>query len=265
MLNLFERKGPESPSPDGGILEILDKAAEDFRFPALDNGYVYLAATRLTAFHCPGEWALVVEVFGFSPRSGQPDLSIQTFASSLSNRNPPSNYVTREAYENYLKNNKNNEFKIVYPIENDDWVDPDDTESVASSGHLMLRGKSLALPTISEFSEVGIVPSAKQPAVFEMCRFLAAKYRDDVLATTNERGFNVPSNLEPILTLEDWIHPDLVNDEKPSGTETFRQLAKVLATGNVTEYTLKGEGNTHWKKLARRRSFIDFDFEPCCG
>ncbi len=71
-----------------------------FTFPMLDNGYVYLAATRLSVFRSPEDWALVIEVFGFSPRGGTPDTHIHTYASRLHDRDPPGNYVTLAAHEN---------------------------------------------------------------------------------------------------------------------------------------------------------------------
>ncbi len=49
------------------ILRILDDCGGAFTFPALDNGYVYLAGTRLSLHRSPEDWALVIEVFGFSP------------------------------------------------------------------------------------------------------------------------------------------------------------------------------------------------------
>jgi hypothetical protein len=79
------------------ILEVLDDACRSYTFPMLDNGYVYLAATRLSAFSSSEDWALVIEVFGFSPRSRVPDVHIYTFASTLYNRDPAANYVSVEA------------------------------------------------------------------------------------------------------------------------------------------------------------------------
>jgi hypothetical protein len=35
------------------ILRVLDAGCESFTFPMLDNGYVYLAATRLSLFRSP--------------------------------------------------------------------------------------------------------------------------------------------------------------------------------------------------------------------
>jgi hypothetical protein len=45
----------------------------------LDNGYIYLAATRLSLFRSSRDWAITIEVFGYSPRAGIPDTSIYTF------------------------------------------------------------------------------------------------------------------------------------------------------------------------------------------
>ena len=96
-------------------LSILDRCCDTFTFPMLDNGYVYLAGTRLSLYRSATDWAMVIEVFGFSPRSGLPDTHIHTFASRLHGRNPPEHYLSREAYENYLTSNLQ---KKGTPIEN---------------------------------------------------------------------------------------------------------------------------------------------------
>jgi hypothetical protein len=54
----------------GEILAVLDGCFDSFTFPMLDNGYVYLAATRLSAYRSESDWAIAIEVFGFSPRAG---------------------------------------------------------------------------------------------------------------------------------------------------------------------------------------------------
>src|SRR2546428_3561556 len=91
------------------ILSILDRCCDAFTFPMLDNGYIYLAGTRLSLYRSMTDWAMVIEVFGFSPRAGLPDTCIQTFASRLHDRNPLESYVNREAYERYLAHNPHND------------------------------------------------------------------------------------------------------------------------------------------------------------
>jgi len=99
------------------ILTVWDECAKSFTFPMLDNGYFYLAATRLSLLRSAQDWAMVIEVFGFSPRSGLPDTNIYTFASRLHDRNTADKYVTCEAYERYLRNNPHNEMRFAFPIE----------------------------------------------------------------------------------------------------------------------------------------------------
>jgi hypothetical protein len=63
-----------------------DERCDDYAFPMLDDGYCYLAATRLSLVRSPSNWAMVIEVFSFSPRAGMPDLVVYTFASRLRER-----------------------------------------------------------------------------------------------------------------------------------------------------------------------------------
>src|SRR6185369_10753239 len=120
------------------ILSILDRCCAAFTFPMLDNGYVYLAATRLSLYRSAADLAVVIEVFGFSPRAGLPDTAIQTFASRLYDRNPPESYVTRQAYESYLANNPHNEYRSVFPLDEGPWQDPEDMELIAPGANVIV-------------------------------------------------------------------------------------------------------------------------------
>lgn len=97
------------------ILTLLDCCCDNFTFPKLDNGYVYLAATRLSLYRAPEEWAIVIEVFGYSPRAWLPDTAIYTFASTICNRDIPSVYGPKEI-ANLLAALPNNDMRFVYPI-----------------------------------------------------------------------------------------------------------------------------------------------------
>jgi hypothetical protein len=113
------------------ILSILDRCCDAFTFPMLDNGYVYLAATRLSLYRFAMDWAIEVEIFGFSPRSALPDTNIYTLASRLHDRDRPEQYVNCEAYNNYLINNPHNESRFVFPLDEWEWQDAEDSEIVA--------------------------------------------------------------------------------------------------------------------------------------
>ena len=189
------------------ILSILDRRCDNYTFPMLDNGYVYLAGTRLSLYRSATDWAMVIEVFGFSPRSELPDTHLHTFASRLHDRNPPEQYVSGEAYEDYLTKNPHNESRFVYPIDEGTWQDPEDGELVAEDANeVVVRGRALPLPTLDRYSRHGV--ELEQPPrvhVFEYCRFLADVAREQVLATPQERPISVLPDMIQILQLEECI------------------------------------------------------------
>ena len=229
------------------ILEILDRCCESFTFPMLDNGYVYLAATRLSLYFSPSDWAFVIEVFGFSPRAGSPDVNVCTFASHLHARNPPEQYVTGEAHRRYIENNPHNESRFFFPLD-DQWQDDEDTELVSEDAtEVLVRNRPVRLPAVNEYATHGIMlEEVPRIRVFELCRFLAEEHRDLVLATPSEQRVNVLPELNQILQLEEWRHPDLLRGERPSTSVTFQMLAKVLTTGDGSLYQPTEAPNTHW-------------------
>jgi hypothetical protein len=232
------------------ILSVLDRCCDQFTFPMLDNGYVYLAATRLSLFRTAADWAMVTEVFGFSPRSGLPDTHIHTFASRLHNRDLPDAYVTRDAYERYLANNPNNESRFVSPISEGDWQDDQTCEIVADGAReFIVRGQRQPVPPADEYGQRGIrLENPPQVQVFELCRYVADVARESVLATPEERRISVLPDMTQVLQLEEWHHPNVVDDDdRPSGSETFQQLSQVLATGNLALYRPSRPPNTHWR------------------
>lgn len=231
------------------ILAILDRSCDHFTFPMMDNGYVYPAATRLTLYRSPDDWAMVIEEFGFSPRAGLPDTTIQTYASRLHRRDRAEDYVSREAYQNYLKNNPHNEHRSAFPIRKGDWQHPDESEYVTDGAkQVRVRGTAVPLPRLAEYAKHGIVlEDTPRVCVFELCRYLAAVERERVLATPKERRVSVLPEMKQLLALDEWHHPDLVNDERPGESETFWHLAKVLSTGDVSEYHSTTPPNTHWR------------------
>lgn len=229
------------------ILATLDAACDSYAFPMLDNGYVYLAATRMSLFRSRSDWAMVIEIFGFSPRAGLPDLAVSTFASTLHDRNPASTYVTEDAHRNYLRTHPHDESRHFYPIEDGPWIDE---ELVAEEQglELVLRGRALSLPARNEYVQVGIeLEDSERIHVFELSRYLSAIARDQVLATASEQRVSVLPDMERLLVLDEWNHPDLAADQRPSELESFRQLAEVLSTGDVGKYKPSASPNTHWK------------------
>jgi hypothetical protein len=232
------------------ILGVLDRCCDAYTFPMLDNGYVYPAATRLSLFRSPEDWALVIEVFGFSPRAGLPDTHIYTFASRLHNRDTRDKYVSGRAHEAYLVNNPNNDSRFVFPMAEGSWQHADEPELVAEDAReVVVRGTPRPVPAAHEYRRYGIeLAEAPRVQVFELCRFLVEVIRDDLLATPAERRISVLPGMTQLLQLDEWHHPNVVDpDDRPSRSATFQQLAQVLGTGDVTRYRPSLPPNTHWR------------------
>jgi hypothetical protein len=234
-------------TPQAKILDVLDRGCRDFAFPMLDNGYVYLAAARLSLHRSTTDWALVFEIFGFSPRSGAPDVAVWSFGSRLANRKKPTDFVNEDAYRTFLRVHPHDDAAFFFPT-GEGWQDPEDLELVARDAtSLTVRGKKIVLPGRDELRRLGIEPSEPDRLrTFEICRYVAAIERDLVLATADERRTHVPPDVEEILVLDDWHHPDTVTGQVASETAAFRSIAEVLVTGDVGAYDSREAGNTHW-------------------
>jgi hypothetical protein len=231
----------DSPSK---ILDVLDSAARAFTFPMLDNGYWYLAATRLSLHRSDEDWAMAIEVFGYSPRSGVPDTFVSMFGSDPLRSDAPDDIALLTGYRD-LANHPNDDLTIVLPIERSTWPGHDvDLDTTAST--VVLRGKRIRIPDPPAYAELGIdLLDPGRVMAWELCRALASQHRDEVLATEAERRAHVRPQLEQVLVLNEWHHPDLF-EELPSQMESFRQLAEVLATGDVGIYKPTESPNTHW-------------------
>lgn len=230
------------------ILAILDACCDSYSFPVLDNGYVYPAASRLSLHRSSADWALVIEVFGFSPRAGSPDVHVYTFASQLHERNSPAQYSSQEAYVRYLSNNPHHESRFFFPFDDDTWYDPEDREFVAENAtQVRLRGQTIVLPSVETYDRYSIALEARpRVQVFEFCRLVAEMHRDAVLATPSERRVSVLPEMRELLVLDQWRHPNVLENERPSTVRTFQQLTEVLVTGDLRRYQADEHPNTHW-------------------
>ena len=228
------------------ILDVLDSCASSFDFPVLDNGYVYPAASKLSVYRSEVDWAFVIEIFGYSPRSQDPDISIYTIASKLIDRNPQENYVTAEAYNTYLQANPHNEFRSVFPIKNNEWQSADDPDYVNVGGICSLRNIQIPVPEVTTFPVAGIELEEERLQTFEFCRFLASHYVDSVLCTEIERKISVGSELELLFRAAEWLHPDITSGELPSETKTFKDASLAIVSGNTANITHSGRTNSHW-------------------
>jgi len=180
--------------------------------------------TRLSTHGCTcsadERWALLIELVGYNPRAGNVIDVVHAYGNCLTRGQP--------GFENE---------DFLSRVDNMDEVeDRDNPEYLrVDAGPIEIRGQR--------------VPVAAHAGdhLEDVFRLLVPKHRDLLLADDHELRRRIPADLPQILVLEEWRHrePDRY-DQLPSETETFRQLADVLATGEPTRYRPSMAPNTHW-------------------
>ncbi len=229
------------------IVETFDRCGAARAFPVLDHPYVYLAASRLSLYRSAEDWALVVETSGFNPRAGGLILTVWTCASRLPDRNPPEDTVTPGALAKYLAMHPHDDARFFRPCDSE-WIGNDERVNPAAD-HLLLRSVRVALPARADYAAHGIqLRAADEVRAYELCRWLAAVHRDAVLGSPVERRCSVRPDMALLLELYEWNHPNIMGrGERPADSEAFRELAAVLATGDVRLYRPTLPANNHWR------------------
>jgi len=236
-LNIF-KLSKKQPYSSKDILKQLDKCAEDYTFPMLDNGYVHPVHSKLSAYRDENRWALVIEAIGFSYRGG--------------GHNGITNCL--HIYGNCIDTEPGTDNKNFLYLTDDNsehsTFDEEYQESLNTNAKTMLlRGKEITINLNREFYLKKGIELEEEDKIFvwEFLRGLEPEYNADFEATETEIRERIPADLPKILELSSWHHPDCAGSEIPSKNETFKQIAKVLETGQAEYYKPTKQPNNHWK------------------
>ena len=198
-----------------GLRAPLDVSPEDFTSPDLGHGSYYPGPARLHGFRDAGRWALVVETVGYSPRSGNLVDVLHVYGNCLTQGRP--------GFDNG---------DFLDRVDNWDEIEDVDDPEVYRGGPFVLRGRAVT------------VAAAPGDDLVDVLRLLVPEHRELLLADETELRRRVPADLPEVLRLDEWHHPGA--ERLPSNSETFRQLADVLATGDPRRYAPRPRPNTHW-------------------
>jgi hypothetical protein len=202
------------------ILAQLDDACREFRFADPEHPYYFGIDARMHVFRDDERWALLIELVRYSPRSGDVDDAVYTYGNCLTRG--------RQGVENEDFLSRIDNWDEIEDLDNPEYLRAD-------GGPIEIRGQRM--PVAADAGD----------RLEDVFRLLVPEHRDLLLADETELRRRIPADLPRILVLEQWWHRDPDRyDQLPSETETFQQLAEVLATGDLTRYRPSRAANTHW-------------------
>ncbi|TCI99832.1 hypothetical protein [Aeromicrobium sp. IC_218] len=200
-----------------GILEELDIARDGLTFFDLNHPYLHAVDCRLHAFGDGSRWALVMEHVCYYGRAFNLFDVVHAFGNCLTSGGY---MLEQDDFHGRIEN-----FAEIR--------DTSDFDALADGPPPRVRGRDLPLAATPGTNLVSAL------------RTLVPEHREPLLGTDAEVRRRVPPDLPKLLQLEEWHQPELF-ETTPSETETFQQLAQVMATCDPGAYRPTEPPNTHW-------------------
>ncbi|WP_343704436.1 hypothetical protein [Chitinophaga sp.] len=223
------------PFTEQEILAQLDAAAANYTFPMLDNGYLFHGDQQLTLFRDSRRWAMLIEIIAWNNRLPGLD-GLMTIAYTYGNCiNGPA--VDNDHFFGFAADNELPAF-------------PEGSGGCLGPQAHSIRVRNSVIPIrrdAAHYAARGIQLEADGSIHYAaFMRGLLPEYARHFWVTRAEIAHKLPADLPEIFTMAAWYHPDVAGEELPGHTETFRQLARVLATGKAAAYQPTVLPNTHW-------------------
>ena len=219
---------------ESDILDPMDKCAEEFNFPILNNINSHLADIKLTSFRSSEEWLIVFEevalfeetmfmntvsAYGNKVRTPGVQLGIDDIIKPVPSRPifDDEGMFTLNLFDFEIKiNNKKKHFS----------------------------------PTKADYQKLKIKLQSKVPDAAKLLRYLVDKVPEEFFVSESKLlqiCGRRSANVKLFLKLDDWNHPDVADDELPSESISFKTLADALVQGDPGLYSCpKNKENTHW-------------------
>ncbi|PWV56151.1 hypothetical protein [Chitinophaga sp. S165] len=219
------------------ILAQLDVCAQDFNFPVLDNGYIYPVVSRLSVFGDIERWVIAIEVVGYHYRfhgHNGVENCIYVYGNCLG-------FEPGMTAENVLYVTAESDEGATFIHDSWGTVNPD----VHS---MLIRDQKVSIPKDPAFYTSRNVTLENPPAIrgYEFMRASLPEYKNEFLALEDEIYDCFRLNIPKIMQLDEWYHPDIAGEEKPSENETFQMIASVLESGDISCYNPTKSANNHW-------------------
>ena len=208
----------------------------------MDNAFVELADTRLTAFRSNSSWAVFFEVVGWS----QKELAFVNDVYAYGTCIYPGGFLANSNY-------------VISAPKDRPILDPETNDCIASWDEWsVIVGDKVQLfrPSREEYRQAGIdIRSAPGPGSLreaDILRFLVYKLGHIFFEPDSRLLSRTPAckGLTKLIQTSEWAHPDVLSGELPSHNEAIKTLVNALISGNPKQF-LPGKSNTFWKNWLR--------------
>jgi hypothetical protein len=216
------------------ILHCLDSQSVDEGFPAFSNCNIDMVTARLRGLRNENSWMIMFEqlVNSYPAEGILPILLIDVLGNCFENKK---SWVKESLYPVKIENECEWESKQT-EHDNDDLL------------YLMIREQQITVKYKS------IEKHSHWNLGFNLLVHLLANHREEMLATEDEIRAIVPSDIQQVILLDNWHHPDVCgwNGRKnrhfiPSDAMSMRMIAQVLETENIDFYQPCEEANIDWR------------------
>ncbi|WP_162144113.1 DUF7003 family protein [Sporocytophaga myxococcoides] len=216
-------------------------------FPDLENGYMFIASSKIHLYADKNRWAIVFETNGYHNRQFNAQINLVYIGNCISYSkeiSPERSYVSNFSSVELISQE---EFKRIQnfkglEMEQFELVDSDINEIKVRDVLLPVNHNGLEYEAFDiKFREYD---NPKRLVGFkDLVRFLSETQKEVMSANEEDLRKNLPDTLPKLITIDSFHHK---NNMTPDSYETYRMIAKILVTGDTTFWKPKLTPNNHW-------------------
>jgi hypothetical protein len=219
------------------VLDQLDAAQEEFLLPNPGNVNFPGARVRMDAFASDVEWILVMQMLAWHRAAARFVITLTVFG----------NDIAADLRHGFVEPIHAVAGERLFGETSEDFdLDLHDFTVVVNG-----RPKRYEF-TEGDYEASGIdLRTMAAPLAF--LRILADSEQDDLLLSPEALlDMLGRQGLDHLFTLHEWRHPDEAEDELPSETSCFQEIARVIADRSARTPSSCSDGaNTHWSRWLR--------------
>ncbi|WP_376698807.1 DUF7003 family protein [Listeria booriae] len=221
---------------------MLDKFADRYDFPVLDNENMPMVACKVSLYADKSEWILFFEILSCTANA---ENNVYAFGSHIKE---PGLQISLDAYVTLTMDDEDDYLQDLLQYEK------------RSDLSIYVNHHKLSVD-LSEGIIENINKPEGNPSDLMLVRVIYEQNPNHFWLAKKELFDSVERKEVPLVfESTEWEHPDIVNGEKPSDSEFFKALAKRLDDEDIEITT--GRVNTDWLNWLAEYKLVESDEEP---